>query len=123
MNEAIKERITQWLRGTPPVRGVLVRGIRFADQTFFCDFDSRDFPLSALEQAWRSVADTFDVLSAQRLPPTRLTWVYERAELHCVRRPDGAILGDFVGKKLTGADPEGLERLLAEFELLDRNTN
>ena len=29
------------------------------------------------------------------------------------------ILGAFVGKKMTGADPEGLERLLADFESLD----
>ena len=101
------------------MRGVLVRGIRFADETFVCDFDSRDFPLSALEQAWRSVADTFEVLAAQRLPPTRLTWTFERAVLHSVRRVDGAILGAIVGKKVTGADPEGLERLLAEFEALD----
>src|ERR671925_331965 len=95
MSEEIKERITDWLRRTPPARGVLVRGIRFADQTFVCDFDSRDFPMSALEQAWRSVADTFQVLEAQRLPPTRLTWVFERAVLHCVRREDGTILGVF----------------------------
>jgi hypothetical protein len=59
------------------------------------------------------------VLTAQRLTPTQLTWVYERAVLHCVRRADGAILGAFVGKKLTGADPDGLERLLTEFESLD----
>lgn len=123
MSDANQERITQWLRSTPPVRGVLVRGIRFADETFVCDFDSRDFPLSALEQAWRSVADTFDVLQAQRLPATRLTWVYERAVLHCVRRRDGAILGAFVGKKLTTADPEGLERLLSDFEMLDLTGN
>lgn len=121
MSDESKEQITGWLRSTPPVRGVLVRGIRFADETFFCDLDSRDFPLSALEQAWRAVADTFEVLSAQRLPSTRLTWVYERAVLHCVRRADGAILGAFVGKKVTGADPDGLERLLAEFESLAVN--
>jgi hypothetical protein len=119
MSDQSKERITEWLQGAPPVRGVLVRGIRFADETFVCDFDSRDFPLSALEQAWRSVADTFEVLAAQRLPSTRLTWKFERAVLHSVRRADGAILGAIVGKKVTGADPDGLARLLAEFEALE----
>jgi len=121
MTEEIKEHITDWLRRTPPVRGALVRGIRFADQTFVCDFDSRDFPMSALEQAWRSVADTFQVLAAQRLPPTRLTWVYERAVLHCVQRDDGAILGVFVSKKLMDADRSALDQALAEFQSLGKN--
>jgi hypothetical protein len=44
MSDESKARITQWLRGTPPVRGVLVRGIRFADETYVCDFDSGIFP-------------------------------------------------------------------------------
>jgi hypothetical protein len=123
MSEEVKERITNWLRQTPPVRGALVRGIRFTDQTFICDFDSRDFPMSALEQAWRSVADTFQVLAAQRLPPTQLVWVYERAVLHCVRRDDGAILGIFVSKKLMESDRAGLERAMGEFLSLDANGN
>lgn len=122
MNEETKQRITDWLRTTTPVTGALVRGIRFADQTFVCDFDSRDFPMSALEQAWRSVADTFQVLSAQHLPPSRLTWIYERALLHCVRRQDGAILGVFVSKKITATDRAALDRALEEFLALSANS-
>ena len=81
------------------MRGTLVRGVRFADQTFVTDMDSRDFTANALEQAWRVVDDTFQVLSAQHFPPTRLSWVYERAVLHCVQRSDGAILGVFLTRK------------------------
>ena len=121
MTEEIKERITDWLRQTPPVRGVLVRAIRFTDQTFVCDFDSRDFPMSALEEAWRSVADTFQVLEAQSLPPTRLTWVFERAVLHCVRREDGAILGVFVSKKHVEVNRAGVDDLIAKFQSLGNN--
>src|SRR6266581_1962773 len=98
-SEEAKQQITDWLRRTPSVRGVLVRGIRFADETFVCDFDSRGFPLGALEQAWRSVADTFHVLTAQRLLPTRVSWGHERSVLHCVRRDDGAILAVFIPNK------------------------
>ena len=118
MSEAIQDQTTQWLRMAPSVRGTLVRGIRFADETFVSDVDSRDFPTSALETAWRLVSDTFEVLRAQHLPPTRLTWVYERTVLHCVQRADGAILGVFVTKKSTEADPAGLDRLLTEFQSL-----
>jgi hypothetical protein len=119
MSEETKQSLSEWLRNSPSIRGVLVRGIRFADQTFVCDLDARDFPLSALEQAWRSVADTFQVLTAQRMPPTRLTWVYEHSILHCVRRDDGAILGVFVSKKHGPADPAGVDRLLSQFRSLD----
>lgn len=119
MNEETKQRISEWLRHSPLTRGVLVRGIRFPDQTFVCDLEARDFPSSALEQAWRSVADTFQVLTAQRLPADRLTWVYEHAILHYVRRGDGAMLGLFVSKKHGQADPGEIERLLNEFLLLD----
>ena len=116
MSEESKTRITDWLHATPTVRGALVRGIRFADETFVCDVDSRDFPATALEQAWRLVADTFQVLSAQRLPPTRLTWVHEKTVLHCVRRADGAILGVFLSRKTNEGDPVALDRLLLEFQ-------
>lgn len=118
MNEASADQTIRWLRRAPSVRGTLVRGIRFADETFVSDVDSRDFPVSALEAAWRLVADTFAVLRAQHLPPTRLTWVYERTVLHCVQRADGAILGVFVTKKKTETDPAGLDRLLTEFQSL-----
>jgi len=118
MNE-IKLQITNWLRRTPSVRGVLVRGIRFADQTFVCDFDSPDFSAGALEQAWRSVADTFQVLAAQRLAATRLTWVYERSVLHCARRHDGSVLGVFVARKQAETNSEGIDQLLSEFMSLE----
>ncbi|MCC6819663.1 MAG: hypothetical protein V9H26_06345 [Verrucomicrobiota bacterium] len=118
MSEAIQDQTTRWLRTAPSVRGTLVRGIRFADETFVTDVDARDFPVSALETAWRLVADTFAVLRAQHLPPTRLTWVYERTVLHCVQRADGAILGVFVAKKSAETDPAGLDRLLSEFQTL-----
>jgi hypothetical protein len=118
MSEAIQDQTTQWLRMAPGVRGTLVRGIRFADETFVSDMISREFPLSALETAWRLVSDTFQVLRAQHLPPTRLTWVYQRTVLHCVQRADGAILGICLTKKSTETDPAGLDRLLSEFQSL-----
>ena len=118
MSAESKEQITQWFQAAPTVRGALVRGVRFADETFVCDVDARDFPATALEQAWRLVADTFEVLSAQRLPPTRLTWVHERTVLHCAQRTDGAILGVFLSRRVTDTDPMALERLLSEFQTL-----
>lgn len=116
MSEESKELISQWLRAAPTLTGTLVRGVRFPDQTFVSDMDSRDFPAGALEQAWRVVGDTFQVLSAQHFPPTRLSWVYERSVLHCVQRTDGAILGVFLARKGGEVDAGGLNRLLSEFQ-------
>jgi hypothetical protein len=118
MSAENNNQITQWLRAYPAVRGVIVRGIRFADESFVSDGDVKDFPAPALEQAWRLVADTFQVLKAQRLPPTRLTWVHERTVLHCVKRADGAILGVFIARKSTDTDPMAVEKLLKEFQAL-----
>lgn len=115
MSAASKELITHWLQTAPTLRGALVRGVRFADETFVCDVDARDFPATALEPAWRLVADTFEVLRAQRLPPTRLTWMHERTVLHCAQRTDGAILGVFLSRKVTETDPVALDKLLQEF--------
>jgi hypothetical protein len=119
MSDQSKEQISNWLRAAPAVRGMLVRGVRFPDQTFISDVDARDFPASALEQAWRVVGDTFQVLSAQHFPPTRLSWVYERTVMHCVQRADGAILGVFLARKNADMDGDGLNRLLNEFQRLE----
>lgn len=115
MSEVITERITNWLRTTKAASGTIVRGVRFADETFISDVDTKDYPALSLEQAWRMVSDAFQVLAAQKLPPTRLIWVYEKAVLHCVRRGDGDIFGVFVTKKTADVDMNGLNRMLNEF--------
>ena len=117
MSDAIQDQTTQWLRTASNVRGTLARGIRFADEKFVTDVDSQDFVVGGLEAAWRVVADTFQVLRAQHLPPTRLTWTCERTVLHCVQRADGAILGVIVTAKNAEADLTGLDRLLMEFQM------
>ncbi len=115
MSDVTPEQITQWLRSTKAASGTIVRGVRFADETFASDVDTKEFPALALEQAWRIVSDAFQILSVQKLPPTRLSWVYEKAVLHCVRRGDGAIFGVFVTKKTVDVDVNGLNRMLNEF--------
>ncbi|MCO5052418.1 MAG: hypothetical protein M9920_08950 [Verrucomicrobiae bacterium] len=118
MSNVSKEQILAWLQATPPTRGVLVRGLRFTDATFFSDVDAREFPASALEQAWRIVADTFQVLSAQHLPPMRLSWTHERTILYCARRDDGTIFGAFVSRRATDFDANALNKMLSDFQQL-----
>ena len=115
MSEVITERITNWLRTTKAASGTIVRGVRFADETFISDVDTKDYPALSLEQVWRMVSDAFQVLAAQKLPPTRLIWGYEKALLHCVRLGDGDIFCVFVTKKTADVDMNGLNRMLNEF--------
>ena len=116
--ETMKEQLTEWLRQTPSVRGVLMRGVRFADQTIVCDVDSRDITVTALEEVYRAVAETFQTLLNDKIPPMRLLWVCERAALHCVRRADGTILGAFATSKHGETDTAELHRQLGEFQSL-----
>lgn len=118
MTEENKEQLRKWLRDAVAARGTLLRSVRFPDQTFVREGGEMDFPTDALEQAWRVVSDTFEVLRAQRFPPTRLSWVYDRAVLHCVQRTDGAMLGVFSVRKASGVDGEALNRFLNEFQIL-----
>lgn len=119
MNTPVAERIETWLRQTPSVRGVLVRGVRLGDQTVLTDFDSRDYPATALEPAWRAVAETFQVLRAHGLPPRRLRWVCARAVLHCACHRDGMVLGAIVTRTPAGVDEAGLDRMFAGFLALE----
>jgi len=119
VSEETKEKLSDWLRRAPSARGVLVRGLRFTDQTITCDLDSRDFPVSALEQAARSVADTFQVLNAYRLSPIRLIWHYSRAALHCAGREDGTMLVAVALTRAGETDSETLNRLMSGFRTLE----
>ena len=83
-----------------------------------CAAGDYDVNLQNLRHAYRERRDVLVAGLAQHLPPTRLSWVYERTVLHCVQRTDGAILGVFMAKKSTETDPAGLDRMLTEFQSL-----
>jgi len=114
--ETSKEQATEWLRRTPSVPGVLLRGLWFPDQTIVCDVDSRDLTAAALEQSYRLVADAFQWLLPRQVPATRLVWHHSRATLHCVRRGDKTILGVMASMKNNEADLADLNRQLADFQ-------
>ncbi len=118
VNDALKAQATEWLRHAAFVRGVLLRALRFADQTIVCDVDSRDLTAAALEQACRVVADTFQWLLPRQIPSLQLVWHYDRTTLHSVRRTDKAILVAMATAKTDDLDLPALNRQLAEFQSL-----
>jgi hypothetical protein len=115
MSKAIPPRMAEWLPGAPQVPGTILRGVRWADGAFLADGERSDFPPAALELAWRTAADTFEVLNAQRFPPTRLSWIHEQNVFHCARRADGAILGIILPRARAASDPAALDKLFGEF--------
>lgn len=116
MKATAPQQMAEWLLRAPKVPGTLARAIRLADAQFVRpDPETPQYPTKALELAWRVAADTFEVLTAQRFPPTRLSWVHDQTVFCCVRRPDGAILGIILPRQQAAADPMVLERVLGEF--------
>ncbi|HEY9172596.1 MAG TPA: hypothetical protein VI136_09965, partial [Verrucomicrobiae bacterium] len=105
-------------RQTPVLEGERLRALRFADQTFVCDEDSAEFPVSATAKSWRCIADTCDVLATRRIRPERITWEYRHALLHCVRRPDGTVFGLLAARPETEEQRQAAEALLEEFRQL-----
>ena len=117
----MKEAVRSWMAQNARVPGVLAYGVRFPDKSSLNESYSPEFPLVAMENAWRCVADTYQVLTLHRLPVARMNWMYERSLLTCVRRNDGIILGLFLTSRERNRDTCNLERLVAEFQSLERS--
>jgi len=117
----MKEAVRNWMAQNARVPGVLAYGVRFPDKTSLNESYSQDFPLAAMENVWRCVADTYQVLTLHRLPVARMKWVYEQSLLTCFRRNDGIILGLFITARARSLDTNNLERLVAEFQALDKS--
>jgi hypothetical protein len=117
----MKDIINRWLQARARVPGVLAWGVRHSDKTSVSRSWSDAYPQETLENAWRCVSDTFQVLKLHRLPTERLRWVYENALLYCVQRADGACLSFFTPRDPHAVDLGGLAQLMEEFYSLGSN--
>lgn len=111
----MKEAFQQWLEHLAATPGLLACGVRFPDRNSLNRSWSAEFPNSALDHAWRCVADTFDVLRLNQLPEMRLRWVFSHAVLYAERRPDGVLLGLVTTRDPWGEDVSGLEQIVTDF--------
>lgn len=117
----MNEVINQWFEQSAPFDGILACGMRFADQSAASKTWSDAFGETAMENALRCIADFFQVLQLNRIPPARIRWVYQGALLHCERRQDGTCLGVFTAKDSAVFDNEGLERFFSEFQAVAKS--
>ena len=81
---------------------------------------SPTFAEPALEQAWRSVHDTFQVLKLNRVPVLHLRWVFAQALLFSLRREDNVCMAVFTVRNPDEVDAPAIERMLMEFHSLSR---
>ena len=112
----MKEILNDWLERNAHQPGVLACGLSYPDKSTCTRAAAANFSNEALENAWRCLADTFQVLKHHRLPAVRLCWVYEHCYLHCATRPDGIFLALFTARK--DVDAVEVNRLLSEFQSL-----
>jgi len=118
----MKDILQQWLAQRTQVPGVLACGIRFPDKTSLTQSWSKEFPVESLENAWRCVSDTFQVLKINFFPNEQIRWVYENAFLYCGRRNDGICLAIFTSRDPQVFDQEMIQRLMVEFRALGQET-
>jgi hypothetical protein len=118
----MKDILQPWLAQRTQVSGVFACGIRFPDKTSLTQSWSQEFPNDALENAWRCVSDTFQVLKINFFPNDNIRWVYENAFLYCGRRSDGICLAIFTSKDPQLFDEELIEGLFEEFRALGHDT-
>ena len=118
----MKVILQQWLAERTQITGVLACGIRFPDKTSLTQSWSNEFPVESLENAWRCVSDTFQVLKINFFPNEQIRWVYENAFLYCGRRYDGIFLAIFTCKDPDVFDQENIEQLIVEFRALGNET-
>jgi len=114
----MKDILQRWLAERTQVTGVLACGVRFPDKTSLTQTWSKEFPPESLENAWRCVSDTFQVLKINFFPNEQIRWVYENAYLYCGRRYDGVCLAIFTSKDPGVFDPETIENLMTEFRAI-----
>lgn len=116
----MRARLNQWLAARASVAGVQACGLRHADHSTFTQSHVPDFPPDGLENTWRCVADTFQVLKHHRFPAVNLRWVFEHALLYCLTRPDGTCLMVLITRKAQELDGAGLQAMFDEFQNFGR---
>jgi hypothetical protein len=112
---ALKAAATGWLHNAPSMRGVLMRGLRFADRTIVCDDHSQSVGTDALYEAYRCIGEVYAQFDNSGLRPTCLQWNYDRTVILSARRDDGTILSSFVSLRNANVDWPPFYQQLTEF--------
>lgn len=116
----MKALISQWFEQSAPFEGIQACCLRHVDQTCVSKAWADGYEGMVLDLAMQRVSETFQILQQNRLPQSRLRWIYESAMLHCERRNDGTCIGVFTLRDGQSFDRDGLERMFSEFHALSK---
>ena len=116
----MQEHIHNWLTEKMKIAGVLACGIRSPDRKTFTRSMSPQFQSVALENAFRCVSDTFQIMKSNRFPTGLVRWVFENYFLYAFARADGHCFAVFTRRSTnTPLQPETLEQMALEFQDLE----
>lgn len=115
----MKEQFNLWLTRNARLPGVAGACLFYPDRTRFGQSWNPQLPAETLENAWRCVADTFQVLQLNRFPTETIRWVFANAFLYCARRSDGIGMAVLVLKEHAAAEPEVFASLIAAFHTVN----
>jgi hypothetical protein len=107
-----------WLNERTQLPGVLACGVGFPDKTAASRSYSPGFPAECLDKTWRYVRDMFQVAGLHRFKAHQARWIYERAQLCCVMRPDHLLFCAFIEVDLKPEVAAAVAELFAEFKKL-----
>ena len=113
-NRAIQDWLEQYTR----TRGLLASSILHPSGKVMTPPISSESAWQNLAALWRGVLEVFEWSSRQPSAARQLRWVFERAQLYCVKRSDDLALAVLVTKNPQILDTPVLERMFAEFDTL-----
>ena len=111
--------IQDWLGQHSRTRGLLASSVLHPSGKVVTPPISSESAWQNLAALWRGVVEVFEWSSQQQSPARQLRWVFERAQLYCVKRPDDLALAVLVTKNPQILDAALLEQMFAEFETLN----
>jgi hypothetical protein len=108
----------EWLERYARTRGLLASGILHPSGQVVTLPMSTESAWQNLAVLWRGAGEVFEWSEQQRWAARQLRWVFERAQLYCVKRTDDLALALLLTKNPQILDAPALERMVAEFVAL-----
>lgn len=114
----LNQPILEWLDQYSGTRGLLASGILHPSGKVVTPPISMESAWQNLSVLWRGTVEVFEWSREQQRAACQLRWVFERAQLYCLKRPDELALAVLVTKNPQILDAPVIERMFAGFAAL-----
>jgi CheY-like chemotaxis protein len=116
---ATSQPTLEWLAQFAGTRGLLASSILHPSGQIVTPPVSTESAWQNLTALWRGTGEVFDWSGQQQLVAHQLRWVFERAQLYCIKRSDDLALALLLTKNPQILDAAVLEQMFAGFVALD----